>query len=264
MFSSFQCYFYLSCYFFVGSVTGSLASEEELAVGLRIGYAGLGMPAPPPPAVEPSPQPTGLNLEAPTCELRGLRVFLKKPILTSFFISSAAIPDDILAGWIESLGKVHTIIRGYLASVSFVSFLVCSWVSCFCGTFRSFLRGLEEGGLLEASPCAAGAPEPGECTSSLFFGDSLVCFVAASVLLSEEVLVFQGHHMAMAMEERTTTEMLGWNNAVETLKREVEVLGDENTMLSTEVTRLSAKASEVADLLLKVASFRDDKERAEG
>jgi hypothetical protein len=70
--------------------------------------------------------------------------------------------------------------------------------------------------------------------------------------------------MAMAMEERTTTEMLGWNNAVETLKREVEVLGDENTMLSTEVTRLSAKASEVADLLLKVASFRDDKERAEG
>jgi hypothetical protein len=47
-------------------------SEEELAAGSRIGYAGLGMPTPPPPAVEASPQPTGLNLEALTCELRGL------------------------------------------------------------------------------------------------------------------------------------------------------------------------------------------------
>jgi hypothetical protein len=55
--------------FFVGSMTGSLVSEEELIAGSRIGYAGLGMPVPPPPAVEPSPQPTGLNLEAPTCEL---------------------------------------------------------------------------------------------------------------------------------------------------------------------------------------------------
>jgi hypothetical protein len=87
--------------------------------------------------------------------------------------------------------------------------LVCSWVSCFCGIFRSFLRGLEEGGLQEASLCAARAPEPGDCTSSLFCGDSLVCFAASFFLLFEEVLVFQGHHMALAMEERTTTEMLG-------------------------------------------------------
>jgi hypothetical protein len=48
------------------------------------------------------------------------------------------------------------------------------------------------------------------------------------------------------------------------LKHEVEVLGDLNTKLSTEVTRLSAKASEVVDLRLKVASFCDDKERVEG
>jgi hypothetical protein len=53
----------------VGSMTGNLASKEELTTGSRIGYAGLGMPLPPPPTVEPSPQPTGLNLEAPTCEL---------------------------------------------------------------------------------------------------------------------------------------------------------------------------------------------------
>jgi outer membrane murein-binding lipoprotein Lpp len=70
--------------------------------------------------------------------------------------------------------------------------------------------------------------------------------------------------MALAMEERTTTEMLGQNNAIETLKHEVEVLGDENTKLSTKVTRLSTEVSEVADLHLKVASFREDKERAEG
>jgi hypothetical protein len=56
----------------IGSMTGSLASKEELTVGSRIGYAGLGMPPPPLPMVEPSPQPTGLDLEAPTCELQGL------------------------------------------------------------------------------------------------------------------------------------------------------------------------------------------------
>jgi Zn-dependent M32 family carboxypeptidase len=70
--------------------------------------------------------------------------------------------------------------------------------------------------------------------------------------------------MALAMEEHMTMEMLGWNNTIKMLKCEVEVLGDENTKLSTEVTRLSAEALEVVDLRLKVASFRDDKERAEG
>jgi Zn-dependent M32 family carboxypeptidase len=58
--------------------------------------------------------------------------------------------------------------------------------------------------------------------------------------------------------------MLGWNNAIETLKHEVEVLVGENTKLSAEVARLSGEASEVVDLCLKVESFRDDKERAEG
>jgi hypothetical protein len=55
---------------FVGSVTGSLVSKEELAADSRIGYARLGMPLPPPPVVQPSPQPTELNLEAPICEFR--------------------------------------------------------------------------------------------------------------------------------------------------------------------------------------------------
>jgi chromosome segregation ATPase len=66
------------------------------------------------------------------------------------------------------------------------------------------------------------------------------------------------------MEEHTTIEMLGRNNAIETLKHEVEVSGDENTKLSAEVTRLSAETSKVTDLRMKVASFREDKERAEG
>jgi cell division septum initiation protein DivIVA len=66
------------------------------------------------------------------------------------------------------------------------------------------------------------------------------------------------------MEEHTTMEMLGQNNATETLKYEVEVLVGQNAKLSTEVARLSSEASEVADLRLKVVSFRDNKERAEG
>jgi hypothetical protein len=56
---------------FVGSVTRSLASKEDLTAGSRIGYVGLGM-LPPPPVVQPLLQLTGLNLEAPTCELQGL------------------------------------------------------------------------------------------------------------------------------------------------------------------------------------------------
>jgi hypothetical protein len=90
------------------------------------------------------------------------------------------------------------------------------------------------------------------------------CFGLFFMFLHKEVLVFQGHHMALAMEERTTMEMLRRNNAIETLKHEVQVLVGENAKLFAEVARLSGEASEVADLRLKVASFRDDKERAEG
>jgi hypothetical protein len=70
--------------------------------------------------------------------------------------------------------------------------------------------------------------------------------------------------MALAMEERMTTEMLVRNNAIEMLKHEVKVLVGENTKLSAEVARLSGEASEVVDLRLMVASFRDDEERAKG
>jgi hypothetical protein len=61
------------------------------------------------------------------------------------------------------------------------------------------------------------------------------------------------------MEERTSTEMLDRNNVIETLKCDVDVLGDENTKLSAKVTRLSAETSEVADLRLEVASFHEIK-----
>jgi chromosome segregation ATPase len=63
--------------------------------------------------------------------------------------------------------------------------------------------------------------------------------------------------MALAMEERTTTKMLGRNNAIETLKQEVEVLESEKTKLST-------KVSELASLRLEVNNLRGDKEKAEG
>jgi hypothetical protein len=113
-----------------------------------------------------------------------------KPLLTSFLILQLPSPMMFyLVG--SSLSAKSTPLSKVILLPFLVSLLVCSWVSCFCGIFRSFSRGLEEGGLLEASPCAAGAPEPGECTSSQFCGDSFVCFVAALVLLSEEVLFFR-------------------------------------------------------------------------
>jgi chromosome segregation ATPase len=63
--------------------------------------------------------------------------------------------------------------------------------------------------------------------------------------------------MALAMEERTITEMLGCNNAIETLKREVEVLESKKTKLSAEVSKL-------ASLRLEVNNLHGDREKAEG
>jgi hypothetical protein len=55
-----------------------------------------------------------------------------------FFGFLAAIPDDVLASWIESLGKVYTIVEGYFTSASCVMLLVHSWFSCCRVVFRSF------------------------------------------------------------------------------------------------------------------------------
>jgi chromosome segregation ATPase len=63
--------------------------------------------------------------------------------------------------------------------------------------------------------------------------------------------------MALAMEERTTMEMLGRNNAIEILKREVEVL-------ESEKTKLSAEVFELASLRLEVNNLYGDREKAEG
>jgi prefoldin subunit 5 len=54
--------------------------------------------------------------------------------------------------------------------------------------------------------------------------------------------------MALEMEEWTTTEILGRNNAIERLKGEVETLSSENTKLSAELTQISAQASEAINL----------------
>jgi predicted nucleic acid-binding Zn-ribbon protein len=63
--------------------------------------------------------------------------------------------------------------------------------------------------------------------------------------------------MALAMEERTTTEMLGCNNTIEMLKREVEVL-------ESEKTKLFAEVFELASHHLVVNNLRGDREKAKG
>lgn len=61
--------------------------------------------------------------------------------------------------------------------------------------------------------------------------------------------------MALEMEERTTTEILGRNNAIEKLKGVVEALEAEKQELSAQVT-------EIGDLRSEVVSLRSDKESA--
>lgn len=41
------------------------------------------------------------------------------------YFLAAAIPDDVLAGWIESLNKVYSIIGGYPTSDFSILLLVC-------------------------------------------------------------------------------------------------------------------------------------------
>jgi hypothetical protein len=63
--------------------------------------------------------------------------------------------------------------------------------------------------------------------------------------------------MALAMEEHTTTELLGRNDAIAALNHEVELLEGEKAKLSADVAKLT-------DLRLLVTSLRTDKEKAEG
>lgn len=89
-----------------------------------------------------------------------------------FFGFLAAIPDDVLAGWIESPGKVYTVVRGYFASASCVVLLVRSWFSCCHVVFRSFSRRLKDYGLLEVAPRAARAPKPCKPLTFSFMSES--------------------------------------------------------------------------------------------
>jgi hypothetical protein len=63
--------------------------------------------------------------------------------------------------------------------------------------------------------------------------------------------------MALALEERSRTEILGRNDAIAALKQEVELLESEKAKLCTEVGQL-------ADLHADVSSLRDAKEKAKG
>jgi hypothetical protein len=50
-------------------------------------------------------------------------LFFKKHTILVVFGFLAAIPDDVLAGWVASLDKVYTIVGGYFTSVSFALLL---------------------------------------------------------------------------------------------------------------------------------------------
>jgi hypothetical protein len=61
--------------------------------------------------------------------------------------------------------------------------------------------------------------------------------------------------MALALEECNTTELLGQNDAIKTLKKE-------NELLETEKAKLSEEVAELASLRLEVGGLRTEKEKA--
>jgi hypothetical protein len=62
--------------------------------------------------------------------------------------------------------------------------------------------------------------------------------------------------MALALEERSTSELLGWNDAIKALKKE-------NELLESEKTKLSAEVVELANLRLVVGGLRTEKEKVD-
>lgn len=79
----------------------------------------------------------------------------------------------------------------------------------------------------------------------LFFVSHLVCLP----------LHLQGHHMSAALDERSTREVLDRNDAIDALKKEVEILEAEKTWLSAEVSNLNATRADLGNLRTKVESL---------
>jgi hypothetical protein len=62
--------------------------------------------------------------------------------------------------------------------------------------------------------------------------------------------------LALTLEERSTSELLGWNDAIKALKKE-------NELLESEKTKLSAEVVELANLCLVVGGLWTKKEKVD-
>lgn len=69
------------------------------------------------------------------------------------------------------------------------------------------------------------------------------------------ICVLQGHHLAEALEERGTQEVVDLNLAIEALKKELEVVEEEKKRLVAEVATLRSSHKEIEDLKAKVESL---------
>lgn len=81
---------------------------------------------------------------------------------------------------------------------------------------------------------------------------SLVLLIFFFLLLSS---ILQGHHLAEALEERGTQEVVDRNLVIEALKKELEVVEEEKKRLTAEVATLRSSRKEIEDLKVKVESL---------
>jgi hypothetical protein len=124
-----------------------------------------------------------------------------------------ATSGDALVGWAASLHNVYTVVGGYFDSISVVSCLFAHASHVFVFFLDRFHEGLK----------------------NMDYWKLLHVQLEHQNLVSLHPYFLQGHHMALAMEERTTTELLGCNDAIAALKHEVELLKGEKVKLSADV-----------------------------
>jgi hypothetical protein len=135
---------------------------------------------------------------------------------------SAAILDDVLTGWVTSLDRVCTIVGGYFTSVSFALLLFAHGSHVFALFLDRFREGLKTMDYWKLLSVQLEHQSLMSLCSFPFSRGILGCSIFSLYYiyyLFFYTMLLQGHHMALAMEEHTTMEMLGHNNAIETLKR---------------------------------------------
>jgi hypothetical protein len=164
-------------------------------------------------------------------------------LLFCFFL--LATSGDALVGWAASLHNVYTVVGGYFDSISVVSclFAHASHVFVFfLDRFHEGLKNMDYWKLLHVQLEHQSLVSLHPYFFLLFEGlKNMDYWKLLHVQLEHQNLVslhpyfLQGHHMALAMEERTTTELLGCNDAIAALKHEVELLKGEKVKLSADV-----------------------------